>query len=66
MVGDILNSQAVQMGADLMGHYDIPHTPFTLFGLLAVVPAPNTRINKDPLGLHPLRPWACSGLSTST
>jgi len=48
MVGDILNSQAVQMGADLMGHYDIPHTPFTLFGLLQWF-QPNTRISKDPL-----------------
>jgi hypothetical protein len=48
MVGNILNSQAVQMGADLMGHYDIPHTPFTLFGLLQWF-QPNTRINKNPL-----------------
>ena len=48
MVGNILNSQAVQMGADLMGHYDIPHTPFTAFGLLQWF-QPNTRVNKDPL-----------------
>ncbi|WP_324096545.1 hypothetical protein [Candidatus Binatus sp.] len=48
MVGGILNSQAVQMGADLMGHYDIPHTPFTAFGLLQWF-QPNTRIAKDPL-----------------
>lgn len=48
MVGNILNSQAVQMGADLMGHWDIPHTPFTAFGLLQWF-QPNTRINKDPL-----------------
>jgi hypothetical protein len=48
MVGQILNSQAVQMGADLLGHYDIPHTPFTAFGLLQWF-QPNTRINKDPL-----------------
>ena len=48
MVGDILNSQATQMGADLMGHYDIPHTPFTAFGLLQWF-QPNTRIQKDPL-----------------
>ena len=48
MVGDILNSQAVQEGADLMGHYDIPHTPFTAFGLLQWF-QPNTRIQKDPL-----------------
>jgi hypothetical protein len=49
MVGGILNNgQAVQMGADLMGHYDIPHTPFTAFGLLQWM-QPNTRISKDPL-----------------
>jgi hypothetical protein len=48
MVGQILNTQAVQMGADLMGHWDIPHTPFTAFGLLQWF-QPNTRINKDPL-----------------
>jgi hypothetical protein len=48
MVGGILNSQAVQEGADLMGHYDIPHTPFTAFGLLQWF-QPNTRIQKDPL-----------------
>jgi hypothetical protein len=48
MVGHILNSQAVQMGADLLGHYDIPHTPFTAFGLLQWF-QPNTRIDKDPL-----------------
>jgi hypothetical protein len=48
MVGNILNSQAVQMGADLMGHWDIPHTPFTAFGLLQWF-QPNTRVNKDPL-----------------
>ena len=49
MVHNILNNgQAIQMGADLMGHWDIPHTPFTLFGLLQWF-QPNTRINKDPL-----------------
>ena len=48
MVNNILNTQAVQMGADLMGHYDIPHTPFTAFGLLQWF-QPNTRISKDPL-----------------
>jgi hypothetical protein len=49
MVHNILNNgQAIQMGADLMGHWDIPHTPFTAFGLLQWF-QPNTRINKDPL-----------------
>jgi hypothetical protein len=48
MVGKILNTQAIQEGADLMGHVDIPHTPFTLFGLLEWL-QPNTRVNKDPI-----------------
>ena len=48
MVSNILNTQAMQMGADLMGHFDIPHTPFTAFGLLQWF-QPNTRIQKDPL-----------------
>jgi acyl-homoserine lactone acylase PvdQ len=48
MVGGILNTQAVQMGADLLGHFDIPHTPFTAFGLLQWF-EPNTRISKNPL-----------------
>jgi hypothetical protein len=42
------NGQAVQMGADLLGHWDIPHTPFTLFGLIEWF-QPNTRIDKNPL-----------------
>src|SRR5277367_1323949 len=48
MVSSILNTQAIQEGADLMGHYDIPHTPFTVFGLLQWL-QPNTRVQKDPL-----------------
>jgi hypothetical protein len=48
MVGNILNTQAIQEGADLMGHVDIPHTPFTAFGLVQWL-QPNTRVNKDPL-----------------
>jgi len=48
MVGDILNTQAVQMGWDFLGHYDIPHTPFTAFGLFQQF-LPNTRVQKDPL-----------------
>jgi hypothetical protein len=48
MVGGILNSQAVQEGADLLGHIDIPYTPFTGFGLVQWF-QPNTRIQKDPL-----------------
>jgi hypothetical protein len=48
MVGGILNSQAIQEGADLLGHFDIPYTPFTAFGLLQWI-QPNTRVTKDPL-----------------
>jgi hypothetical protein len=48
MVGGILNSQDVQMGWDFLGHYDIPHTPFTAFGLFQQF-LPNTRVGHDPL-----------------
>jgi hypothetical protein len=48
MVGKILNSQDIQEGADLLGHIDIPYTPFTAFGLLQWF-QPNTRVDKDPL-----------------
>ena len=48
MVGGILNSQAVQMGWDFLGHFDIPHTPFTVFGEWQQF-LPNTRIDKNPL-----------------
>jgi len=48
MVGTILNTQAVQMGWDFMGHLDIPHTPFTAFGLFQQF-LPNTRVAHDPL-----------------
>jgi len=48
MVGKILDSQAVQMGWDFLGHVDIPHTPFTAFGEFQQF-LPNTRITKDPL-----------------
>ncbi len=48
MVGGILNTQAIQEGGDLLGHVDIPHTPFTVFGLLQWM-QPNTRVQKDPL-----------------
>ena len=42
------NTQTVQMGADALGHFDIPHTPFTAFGLWQWF-LPNTRIDKNPL-----------------
>ena len=48
MVGNILNTQAVQMGWDFLGHYDIPHTPFTAFGEWQQF-LPTTRVGHDPL-----------------
>jgi hypothetical protein len=41
------NGQAVQMGWDFFGHYDIPHTPFTVFGLFQQF-LPNTRAATNP------------------
>jgi hypothetical protein len=48
MVGGILNQQAIQEGWDFLGHVDIPHTPFTAFGLFQQF-LPNTRMEKNPL-----------------
>jgi hypothetical protein len=56
MVGLIQNNgngngsagQAVQMGYDFLGHVDIPHTPFTVFGLFQQL-LPNTRMAENPL-----------------
>jgi hypothetical protein len=56
MAGLILNNgngegsagQAVQMGWDFLGHADVPHTPFTIFGLWQQF-LPNTRLDHDPL-----------------
>ena len=49
MVGNILNNgKAVQMGWDIMGHVDVPHTPFTVFGLFQQF-LPNTRKEENPL-----------------
>ena len=48
MVGGILNSQAIQQGWDFLGHLDIPHTPFTLFGEFEQF-LPNTRVAHNPL-----------------
>jgi hypothetical protein len=42
------NGQAVERGLDFMGHYHIPTTPFTLFGLFEWF-QPNTKVNNDPL-----------------
>ncbi len=42
------NGSAVERGLDFMGHYHIPTTPFTLFGLFEWF-QPNTNVNNDPL-----------------
>ncbi|MGH7780654.1 MAG: hypothetical protein ACREQR_12585 [Candidatus Binataceae bacterium] len=42
------NGSAVERGLDFMGHYHIPATPFTLFGLFQWF-QPNTKVNNDPL-----------------
>ena len=48
MVKNIQNTQSVQMGWDVLGHWDIPHTPFTIFGLFQQF-LPNTRKEVNPL-----------------
>jgi hypothetical protein len=48
MVKNIQNTQSTQMGWDVLGHFDIPHTPFTVFGLFQQF-LPNTRIMENPL-----------------
>jgi hypothetical protein len=42
------NGSAVERGLDFMGHYHIPTTPFTLFGLFEWF-QPNTKVDNDPL-----------------
>jgi hypothetical protein len=42
------NGQAIQQGWDFFGHWDIPHTPFDLFGLFQQW-LPNTRVSTNPL-----------------
>ncbi len=46
--GILDNGQSNQEGWDFFGHYDIPHTPFTLFGMYEHF-LPNTNASKDPL-----------------
>ena len=49
MVGIIQNpSNTVQQGVDLFGHWDIPETPFDLFGLYTWF-QPNSKVTKNPL-----------------
>jgi hypothetical protein len=45
------NGQAVQEGWDFFGHYDIPHTPFTLFGMFEQI-LPNARAKVNPLDFY--------------
>ena len=46
------NGQAQQMGADFFGHFHIPETPITLFGMFQWL-LPNTNTNfKDPLDFY--------------
>ena len=54
MVGGILNTQAIQEGADLLGHFDIPL--HAIYGLrpAPVDPAQHARAEGPP-GFHPLR-----------
>ncbi len=42
------NGKAVERGLDFMGHYHLPRTPFTLFGLFQWF-QPNTKVNLNPL-----------------
>ncbi len=46
--GFLNNGRSTQEGYDVMGHYHIPHTQFTLFGLFQWF-QPNTQVKLDPL-----------------
>jgi hypothetical protein len=49
MVHGILdNGEAEQRGYAIFGHYHIPRTPLTLFGLFQQF-WPNTKVDKDPI-----------------
>ena len=45
------NGQAQQEGADFFGHFHIPETPITLFGMFQWL-LPNTQFGKDPLDFY--------------
>jgi hypothetical protein len=45
------NGQAQQLGADFFGHFHIPETPLTLFGMFQWL-QPNTQFGKDPLDFY--------------
>jgi hypothetical protein len=44
-------STSVQLGWDFLGHVDIPHTPFTAFGLYQQL-LPNDQVTKNPLDFY--------------
>ncbi len=46
--GFLNNGKSAQDGFDLMGHYHIPRTPFTVFGLWEMF-HPNTKVQSNPL-----------------
>src|SRR5215469_5086302 len=46
--GFLNNGRNTQSGFDLMGHYHIPKTPFTAFGLWSLW-QPNTKVQDNPL-----------------
>ena len=45
------NGQAQQIGADFFGHFHIPETPITLFGMFQWL-APNTQFASNPLDFY--------------
>jgi len=45
------NGQAQQMGADFFGHFHIPETPLTLFGMFEWL-LPNTQFSDNPLDFY--------------
>jgi len=49
--GFLNNGRTVQNMFDIMGHYHIPHTPFTAFGLWELS-QPNTKVTTDPLDFN--------------
>jgi hypothetical protein len=44
-------STSVQLGYDFLGHVDIPHTPFTAFGLYQQF-LPNDQVTKNPFDFY--------------
>lgn len=45
------NGQAQQIGADFFGHFHIPETPVTLFGMFEWL-SPNTQFSNNPLDFY--------------